>query len=216
MFTGIIQTVGKVKSIQHTGKDIEIIIKSKKASKKTEVGDSIAVNGVCLTVTSIDNNLFSADISHETLQKTTLDKLNKGDLVNLEKAMTLSTPLGGHLVSGHVDGIGRLTQKVPDGKSTRYYFSAPKSLLKYIAVKGSITIEGVSLTVNNIGAAGFDVSIIPHTEENTTFAEMVVNDEVNLEVDLIARYVERLLVAENASGDVVSTLIVESLRERGL
>lgn len=127
--------------------------------------------------------------------------------------MTLNTPLGGHLVSGHVDGVGRLLQKVEDGKSTRYYFSAPKALLKYIAIKGSITIEGISLTVNNVSDDGFDVSIIPHTEENTTFSDLVSNDEVNLEVDLIARYVERLLQFDSDTTPTVTTL--DSLRERG-
>lgn len=212
MFTGIIQTVGNVKSIENTEKDIAIIIKSKEITKKTAVGDSVAVNGVCLTVTSVADNLFSADVSHETLQKTTLGRLEKEDKVNLETALTLATPLGGHLVSGHVDGVGRLVEKKKDGKSTRYFFSAPKSLLKYVAIKGSITIEGVSLTVNNVDADGFDVSIIPHTEENTHFHTLMIDDQVNLEIDLIARYVERLL---NIDKDEQPTINLDSLRARG-
>lgn len=212
MFTGIIQTVGNVKSIENTEKDIAIIIKSKEITKKTAVGDSVAVNGVCLTVTSVADNLFSADVSHETLQKTTLGRLEKEDKVNLETALTLATPLGGHLVSGHVDGVGRLVEKKNDGKSTRYFFSAPKSLLKYVAIKGSITIEGVSLTVNNVDADGFDVSIIPHTEENTHFHTLMIDDQVNLEIDLIARYVERLL---NIDKYEQPTINLDSLRARG-
>lgn len=198
MFTGIIQDLGTIQSLKTNGTDTTITVATKHLGlADAHIGDSIAVNGVCLTATSIDGDNYTADISHETLQKTTLKNLSVGQTVNLEKALTLSTPLGGHLVSGHVDGVGKLVKKIPDGNSTRYYFSAPKDLMKYLAPKGSITIEGISLTVNNVDDTthGFDVAIIPHTEEKTNLGQLTIGDGVNLEIDLVARYISRFLTA---------------------
>lgn len=201
MFTGIIQDLGTIQAVKTNGTDTTITVATKHLGlADANIGDSIAVNGVCLTATTIDGDCYTADISHETLQKTTLRNLTVGQTVNLEKALTLSTPLGGHLVSGHVDGVGKLTHKTPDGNSTRYHFAAPKDLMKYIAPKGSITIQGISLTVNNINddSNSFDVAIIPHTEVKTNLGQLAIGDEVNLEIDLVARYINRFLIASNA------------------
>ncbi|PIE42339.1 MAG: riboflavin synthase [Gammaproteobacteria bacterium] len=212
MFTGIIQDIGTITAVKTSGTDTTIGIATEKLDlTHTHIGDSIAVNGVCLTVTAIDGNSYTADISHETLQKTTLNHIAVGWRVNLEKALTLSTPLGGHLVSGHVDGMGKLLKKQPDGNSNRYFFQAPSELLPFIAPKGSITIQGISLTVNNVSDDGFDVAIIPHTEEKTNLADLALGDHVNLEIDLIARYVARWLSA----GEDEQILTVNKIREAG-
>ncbi len=207
MFTGIIQDLGTIQAITTSGTDTTITVSTNELDlANAHIGDSIAVNGVCLTATSIEGNVYTADISHETLQKTTLNNLCVGQTVNLEKALTLSTPLGGHLVSGHVDGVGTLLNKIADGKSTRYYFKTPKELMKYIAPKGSITIQGISLTVNNVDDdnSAFDVAIIPHTEEKTNLEHLHIGDSVNLEIDLVARYINRFLIA--SAGDTELTL----------
>ncbi|PID63827.1 MAG: riboflavin synthase [Gammaproteobacteria bacterium] len=212
MFTGIIQDVGTIKAVQTSGTDTTVTVEAPHLGlADAHIGDSIAVNGVCLTATTIDGNTYTADISHETLSKTTLKDITVGWRVNLEKALTLSTPLGGHLVSGHVDGVGQLIKKVADGNSTRYFFSAPSELLAFIAPKGSITIQGISLTVNGVSDSGFDVAIIPHTEEKTNLGDLAIGAGVNLEIDLIARYVARLL----QSGADVSTLTMDKIRAAG-
>jgi riboflavin synthase len=163
------------------------------------LGDSIAVNGVCLTVTALDGERFSADVSRESLSVTTLGDLGIGDRVNLEQALTLATRLGGHLVSGHVDGVGELLAMEADARSTRVQFRAPDPLARYIAAKGSITIDGASLTVNRVDGAIFDVNIIPHTWGLTRFSVYRIGSRVNLEVDLVARYLERLVLGERAA-----------------
>ncbi len=212
MFTGIIQDVGLIKAVKTSGTDTTITVETDQLGlADARIGDSIAVNGVCLTATAIDGNCYCADISNETLKKTTLNNIAVGWRVNLEKALTLSTPLGGHLVSGHVDGVGKLIDKRADGKSTRYFFQAPKDLLPFIAPKGSITIQGISLTVNGVGDSGFDVAIIPHTEEKTNLGELTLGDGVNLEIDLIARYVARLL---STAADP-NSLTLEKVRKAG-
>lgn len=214
MFTGIIQDLGEVTSVTTNGTDTTVAIATQTLNLvESQLGDSIAVNGVCLTATKFDGEVFYADISHETLNKTTLHSLAVGQKVNLEKALALSTPLGGHLVSGHVDGVGKLVKKIPDGNSTRYHFSAPVELMRYIAPKGSITVQGISLTVNHVDDAtsGFDVAIIPHTEEMTNLGLLAIGDAVNLEIDLIARYVARLLIA----GDAGSELTLSKIRDAG-
>jgi len=165
----------------------------------TRLGDSIAVNGVCLTVTELNGGQFGADVSRESLSVTTLGDLGVGDRVNLEQALTLNTRLGGHLVSGHVDGVGELLAMQPDARSTRVQFRAPDALARYIAAKGSITIDGTSLTVNGVDGATFDVNIIPHTWDMTRFSVYRVGSRVNLEVDLVARYLERLVLGERAA-----------------
>jgi riboflavin synthase len=164
------------------------------------LGDSIAVSGVCLTVIAFDTGSFDADVSLETLRCTKLGDLNKGDPVNLEKALTPETRLGGHIVSGHVDGVGEVVSRKPEGNSVHFKIRAPSELSKYIAAKGSITIDGTSLTVNAINADVFDLNIVPHTLQETTMDSFQAGTRVNLEVDVIARYLERLLLGD-ASGE---------------
>ena len=165
------------------------------AEALSQLADSIAVNGVCLTVVEFDESTFSADASNETLSLTTLGGLAEGDALNLERAMRPVDRLGGHMVSGHVDGVGRVAAIEPDARAQRWRFEASPDVLRYVAKKGSICVDGVSLTVNEVDDAGFEVALIPHTVQHTRFAHTGVGDPVNLEVDLIARYVERLLQA---------------------
>lgn len=194
MFTGIIEGVGRLATLEHRGGDVRLTIDvGSLPFDSVQLGESIAVNGVCLTVIEFDARSFAADASNETLALTTLGALAIGDAVNLERAMRPTDRLGGHLVSGHVDGLGRVERIEPDARAQRWRFSAPAPLLRYIAKKGSICVDGVSLTVNEVDDAGFDVALIPHTVAHTRFAHTQVGDAVNLEIDLVARYVERLL-----------------------
>ena len=194
MFTGIIEGVGRLASLEHRGGDVRLTVDvGTLAFDAVQLGESIAVNGVCLTVIEYDARSFAADASNETLALTTLGALAVGDAVNLERAMRPTDRLGGHLVSGHVDGLGRVERIEPDARAQRWRFAAPASLLRYIAKKGSICVDGVSLTVNEVDDAGFEVALIPHTVAHTRFAHTQVGDAVNLEIDLVARYVERLL-----------------------
>ena len=200
MFTGIIEAQGQVAAIDRRGTDITLTIASDTLDfSDVNIGDSIAVNGVCLTVVKLGDASFSADVSGETLDCTTFSDLKPGATVNLEKALTLSARLGGHLVSGHVDGIGEVESIQDEGRSLRFRFVAPPSLAKYIAVKGSICIEGVSLTVNAVDGRAFEVNIVPHTLAQTTMKDFKSGTRVNLEVDLIARYLERLMQGEGGS-----------------
>ncbi|WP_206860025.1 riboflavin synthase [Lysobacter changpingensis] len=194
MFTGIIEGVGRLASLEHRGGDVRLTVDvGTLAFDAVRLGESIAVNGVCLTVIEYGARSFAADASNETLALTTLGALAVGDAVNLERAMRPTDRLGGHLVSGHVDGLGRVERIEPDARAQRWRFSAPAPLLRYIAKKGSICVDGVSLTVNEVDDAGFEVALIPHTVAHTRFAHTQVGDAVNLEIDLVARYVERLL-----------------------
>ncbi len=198
MFTGIIQCVGRVARLEPRGGDVRLHVDSA-ALDLTDVvpGDSIAVSGVCLTAITVDRSGFSADVSNETLSLTSLGQLTAGDALNLEKALRLSDRLGGHLVSGHVDGLGKVVSITPDGRSQRWTFEVPPTISRYIAAKGSVCIDGTSLTVNEVAGHRFGVNLIPHTVEHTAFHARRIGDAVNVEVDVIARYVERLL----ASGD---------------
>ncbi|MFE0502166.1 riboflavin synthase [Lysobacter soli] len=194
MFTGIIEGVGRLATLEHRGGDVRLTVDvGSLPFDAVQLGESIAVNGVCLTVIEFDARSFAADASNETLALTTLGALAIGDAVNLERAMRPTDRLGGHLVSGHVDGLGRVERIEPDARAQRWRFSAPTPLLRYVAKKGSICVDGVSLTVNEVDGAGFDVALIPHTVAHTRFAHTQVGDAVNLEIDLVARYVERLL-----------------------
>lgn len=193
MFTGIVQAVGRIAAVAGHGKDRRVTVAAGPLLAGVRTGDSIAVGGVCLTVTGKRNGRFTADVSAETLAATTAGGWKAGTSVNLETALTPATPLGGHLVSGHVDGVGRLATRKPDGQSWRMRFTAPRSLARYIAAKGSVCIDGVSLTVNEIRGARFGVNIVPHTLRHTTLGRLKPGDPVNLEVDLIARYLERLI-----------------------
>lgn len=200
MFTGLIQAVGTLSHRESRSGDARLRIGvGGLPFGDVALGESIAVNGVCLTVIEFDASSFAVDASTETLALTTLGGLAIGAPVNLERAMLPTDRLGGHLVSGHVDGVGRVLDVQPDARAQRWRFSAPAALSKYIATKGSICVDGVSLTVNAVDAAGFEVALIPHTVAHTAFAETQVGDPVNLEVDLVARYVERLLAARDAA-----------------
>ncbi len=194
MFTGIIEGVGRIAALEPVGGDVRLrVAVGSLPFADVRLGESIAVNGVCLTVIDFDDASFQADASTETLALTTLGGLAPGALVNLERAMRPTDRLGGHLVSGHVDGVGRVLSVHDDARAQRWRFSAPAALLRYVAKKGSICVDGVSLTVNEVDGEGFEVALVPHTVAHTAFAQAKAGDAVNLEIDLVARYVERLL-----------------------
>jgi riboflavin synthase len=211
MFTGIISAIGNISAIEHKGGDYRLTINTGKLSLlDTQLGDSIAVNGVCLTAVELGKQHFCADVSNETLSRSTLKNAVIGTPVNLELALTPTTRMGGHIVSGHVDGIGELVELKLDARSWRLLFKVPDELAKYIAEKGSITINGISLTVNTVNGALFSVNIVPHTLKETTLADIKVGNHVNLEVDVLARYLERLLLLGDKAAKPEST-ITESL-----
>jgi riboflavin synthase len=194
MFTGLVEGVGSLAARDARGGDARLRIAAGTLPfDGVRLGESIAVNGVCLTVAAFDDDGFEADASNETLALTTLGALPVGVALNLERAMRPDDRLGGHLVSGHVDGVGRVLRIEPDARAQRWAFAAPRSLLRYVAQKGSVCVDGVSLTVNAVDGDGFEVALVPHTVAHTAFAGTAVGDAVNLEVDLVARYVERLL-----------------------
>lgn len=200
MFTGIIEAIGAIEALQPVGEDLRIHISSDSMSfNDVQLGDSIAVNGVCLTVVDLAGDGFWADVSGETLAKTCVGQWKQADPVNLEKALTPTTRLGGHLVSGHVDGIATVKRRWQDGRSVRFEFQVADELARYIAKKGSITIDGTSLTVNAVHGALFEVNIVPHTLEQTIMGSYQQGTRVNIEVDLLARYLERLLLGEHAA-----------------
>jgi len=215
MFTGIIESVGKIESIEDKGGDARFWINTAKMDmSEVKLGDSIAMNGVCLTAIELRDDAYCADVSGETLSLTSLKQLKEGSSVNLEKALTPQTRLGGHMVSGHVDGLGKVIERYDDGRSVRFVIESPKSLAKYIAVKGSITIDGISLTVNKLDGCQFELNIVPHTIQETIMGSYQPGTEVNLEVDLVARYLERLILGEHAAEP--GTKITESfLAENG-
>ena len=193
MFTGIVKAVGRVASIAARGGDLEIGVDARGPDiERLMIGDSISVQGVCLTVTRQHGGGFCADVSRETLAKTTLGRLKEGSRVNLEPALRAGDALGGHLVSGHVDAVGRLIESHEDARSARLQFEIPDALARYVAPKGSICIDGVSLTVNEVSGRTFGVNIIPHTRQATTLGDLGEGDGVNVEIDIIARYLERL------------------------
>jgi riboflavin synthase len=194
MFTGIILSMGRVASLTPKGGDLEMAVDAAGLDPaRLGLGDSICVQGVCLTVTRRTGAVFHADVSRETLSKTTLGKLTVGSHVNLEPSLRAGDALGGHMVSGHVDAVGTLRQVEPDARSQRLQFELPQSLTRFVAPKGSVCIDGVSLTVNKVEGRCFDVNIIPHTLEVTTLGGIRAGDQVNIEIDLVARYLERLM-----------------------
>ena len=216
MFTGIIQSVGEVSALEPKGDDLRVRIQTGKLElSNVELGDSIAVNGVCLTVVDLPGDGFWADVSGETIKRTGFADIQVGTKANLEKALTPNTHLGGHLVSGHVDGVGEVTQRYNDGRSVRFHIKAPDELAKYIAEKGSITIDGISLTVNAVNGAEFELNIVPHTLQETTMGDFKVGTKVNLEVDIIARYLERLLLGDKAADASSSGISQSFLQEHG-
>lgn len=215
MFTGIIAAIGKITNIERKGGDCRLTINTGKLPlADAQLGDSIAVNGVCLTAVELGKQYFCADVSNETLSRTCLKTAAVGTPVNLELALTPTTRMGGHIVSGHVDGLGELVEQKPDARSIRLSFKVPDELAKYIAEKGSICINGISLTVNTVNGAVFNVNIVPHTLKETTLADIKVGDKVNLEVDLLARYLERLLQGETAAKPA-SNITESLLRDSG-
>ncbi|CDH46525.1 riboflavin synthase [Candidatus Contendibacter odensensis] len=216
MFTGIITAVGTIAALQPRGGDVRLRIATGKLDlSDVQLGDSIAVSGVCLTAVELPGDGFWADASRETLERTLLGEAAPGMKVNLEKALTPTTRLGGHLVSGHVDGVGVVTVWQPDGRSWRLRIQAPDALARYIAEKGSIGVDGVSLTVNRVDGAAFELNIIPQTLAETSLADFKIGRRVNLEVDLIARYLERLLLGERAAQPDGGGLTEALLREHG-
>ena len=213
MFTGIILAVGTLSGIERKSGDFRLKIDTGKLPlKDAQLGDSIAVNGVCLTAIELGARHFCADVSNETWERTTLGLASIGTPVNLELALTPSTRMGGHIVSGHVDGIGTVIARKPDARSVRFTLQAPDNLAKYIAEKGSICINGISLTVNEVDGAQFGVNIVPHTLQETTLNGAVAGTKVNLEVDILARYMERLMRGEAAAKPC--TGITEDLLQR--
>jgi len=200
MFTGIIEAVGTIARMEPKGGDLRLRIQTGKLNlTDVQLGDSIAVNGVCLTVVELPGDGFWADVSVETLNHTSFRQVKTGSRVNLEKALTPQTRLGGHLVSGHVDGLGEIVSRNEDARSIHLQVKAPDELAKYIAHKGSICVDGISLTVNAVSGAIFDLNIVPHTAQETTVGNWRPGVQVNLEVDLIARYLERLLLGDKAA-----------------
>jgi riboflavin synthase len=196
MFTGIILTTGRITAMNDKGGDLELAVDAAGLDvARIAIGDSICVQGVCLTATRKQDASFFADVSRETLSKTTMGKLKVGSRVNLEPSLRAGDPLGGHLVSGHVDAVGALRGIQQDARSWRLDFELPASLMRFVAAKGSICINGVSLTVNNVAGQRFDVNVIPHTRAVTTLGDLQISDGVNVEIDVVARYIDRLMPA---------------------
>ncbi len=216
MFTGIVQAIGRIGAVETKGGDSRVRIDTGKLDMSDVApGDSIAVNGVCLTAVRVEGAAFWADVSGETLARTTFGQQCVGAPVNLEKALTPTTHLGGHLVSGHVDGIGEVAERHDDARSVRFRIQAPDALARYIAEKGSICVDGVSLTVNAVEGAAFELNIVPHTLQETTLGAYRPGQGVNLEVDIIARYLERLLLGDRAAHTEAGGLTRALLAEHG-
>ena len=199
MFTGIIESIGRIRALEPLGGDVRLHIDTGTlAMGDVVLGESIAVSGVCLTVIAFDAASFAADVSTETLSRTTLGGLTPGAPVNLERAMRADGRFGGHMVSGHVDGVGEVVTISDDARSQRWRFRVPAALSRYIAEKGSVCIEGTSLTVNAVDADHFEVNLVPHTVAHTNFGSLSVGAQVNIEVDLVARYLERLVLSRES------------------
>lgn len=216
MFTGIIEETGTVSAVIHGARSAQLKISASKVLENTAVGDSIAVNGVCLTVTHKNNNEFSADVMAETMRRSSLGNLKKGSIVNLERAMPANGRFGGHIVSGHIDGLGTISDFKREDNAVWITLNADKSILKYIVMKGSVAIDGVSLTVAGLDSNSFSVSVIPHTQKETILLSKNKGDTVNLECDIIGKYVERFLnlSAENTSSEN-SSVTYKFLSEHG-
>ena len=216
MFTGIIEAIGEVVALEPKQGDLRLRIKSNKLDLgDVRMGDSIATNGVCLTVVGLPGDGYWADVSRETLEHTSLPQWRIGQRVNLEKALTPQTRLGGHIVSGHVDGVGEVVSRHSDARSERFRIKAPAELAKYIAHKGSITVDGTSLTVNKVDGAEFELNIVPHTLKETIMDTYRPGSRVNLEVDVLARYLERLMLGEKAAEPQSQGITMAFLAENG-
>ena len=193
MFTGIIRERGRVASVERGGEGVRLQVEAPRTAGQVAVGDSVSVNGVCLTATVVDDGALSFDAVPETIRRSSLGRLEPGDEVNLEPALRVGDPLGGHYVQGHVDGVGRVRSVASGGEDVRVWVDAVPELLRYLVEKGSVTVEGVALTVTEVDEGGFAVALVPHTLAETTLASLAAGDPVNLEVDVLAKYVERLL-----------------------
>ena len=216
MFTGIVQAVGEIAALEPRGGDTRLRVRTAKLPlDDVGLGDSISTNGVCLTVVDLPGDGYWADVSVETLNFTTLGDLGPGSPVNLEKSLTPMTRLGGHIVSGHVDGVGQVLKLYEDGRSWRAVLRAPDELARYIAKKGSICVDGTSLTVNDVNGAEFDLNIIPQTMAETVFGSYAVGSRVNLEVDVIARYLERLVLGDAAAESGSAGVSMQALADNG-
>jgi len=215
MFTGIVQAIGFIDAVEARAEDMQVHVATNELDlDDAATGESIAVNGVCLTAVALREDGFSADVSHETLARTTLKHLRKGSRVNLERALAVGDKIGGHLVSGHVDGVAVVRARRDAVRSVELRVAVPHALAKYIAEKGSVCLDGVSLTVNRVDGAEFDVNLVPHTRHATTLNDLMPGSEVNLEVDLLARYLERLLLGAEAAG--TDDVAAEFLARAGL
>ncbi|MDU4862764.1 MAG: riboflavin synthase [Terrisporobacter othiniensis] len=201
MFTGIIEEIGIIKNVKKNNKSSIITIQGKKIFEDINIGDSISVNGVCLTVTTFSNEIFTADVMNETLSRSSLSSLQNGSYVNLERAMSASGRFGGHIVSGHIDGTGKIIKIKRDDNAIWYTVTVEDNLIKYIVEKGSIAIDGISLTVANVNENSFSVSIIPHTSQETILSHRLVGNIVNIENDIIGKYVEKLITFEKNKKD---------------
>lgn len=218
MFTGIIEEMGTLLRLERSGSSAALHVRAKKVLEGTKIGDSIAVNGICLTVTGLGSGTFTADVMPETVTRSSLGRLTSGSGVNLERAMAADGRFGGHIVSGHIDGTGKIEKLTKDGIAVRYQIAAPSNVLRGIVEKGSVAIDGISLTVTKVTKAWFEVSVIPHTLSETTLAHKKQGDIVNLENDMIGKYVERLLLSgpaetfkdSSASGAVTKEFLLRA------
>ncbi len=201
MFTGIIEELGRIREVEKRGEDARIIIEARTVTADSAEGDSISVNGVCLTALEVQPDSFAADVSKETLLRSTLGSLRAGSAVNLERAVTPATRLGGHIVQGHVDARGKFLGFESHGESWTFRIAYPKEIARYLVFKGSVAVEGISLTIANLTDEYFEIAVIPKTWEATNFSQLKPGDEVNLEVDVIAKYVERILSVRNAGSE---------------
>lgn len=216
MFTGIVEEIGTIESIIMSSKSAKIKINANKVLKDVKLGDSISTNGVCLTVTEFNSKSFVVDVMAETMRKSNLVYLKKGSRVNLERALALGDRLGGHLVSGHIDGIGEIRDFIREDNAIWITVEASPEILNYIVLKGSIAIDGVSLTVAYIDHKVFKVSVIPHTQDETTLVKKVMGEKVNLECDMIGKYIERFLASRDTNQEKQKSKVDENfLRENG-
>lgn len=208
MFTGIVEGIGKVKSVEKSGVSGKISVTAGMELASLRIGDSVAVNGACLTVIELSGDGFTADVSEESFRLTTLGELRAGDPVNLELSLTPTKPMGGHMVTGHVDGVGRLVKRGRSGACEVLSFSAPKELMRQTVKKGSIAVDGISLTVTDVSESGFSVAVIPHTLKSTTLGSKRDGDQVNIETDIIGKYVEKFL-GVRGKGNVTEGFLAE-------
>lgn len=215
MFTGIIEELGKIRSVEKRGEGARLVVEARVVTEGTHEGDSISVNGVCLTAIDVRADSFAADGSRETLQRSTLGRLRPASVVNLERAVTPQTRLGGHIVQGHVDARGRFLSATEHGGSWTVRIAYPKEMAQYLVFKGSVAVEGISLTVAGLTDEYFEIAVIPKTWAVTNLSHLRPNDEVNLEADIIAKYVERILIVSSNTGSEDSKLTIERLKELG-